>query len=230
MKWLVAGVVLLVLLVAGDRVAEEMAERAVAGALRAELSGDLDIEVDGVPYLTQALAGRYDRVRVAAPEVPQAGIRVRDFTAVLSGVQLDAGDAVRGSVTSVPVDLLRGQGLLGYDDLEQAAGTAGTAGLDLSADGELLRVSGPLSFLGQQVTATAVSDVRVEGGELLATAQRFEVDGQEVPAGVADALREQLDLRLPVPALPYDLQLEDLDVGPDGVTVRGSARDLVLGG
>ena len=65
----VAAVVLLLLVVTGvvvDRVAVGFAEREVAEQLAAQeaLSGEPDVDVRGFPFLTQALAGRYEEVRI----------------------------------------------------------------------------------------------------------------------------------------------------------------------
>lgn len=222
---LVVALVLLVALVAADRVAEQVAEGRVADQLRAELGAEPEVEVEGLPFLTQALRGRYGRVRVAAEQVPGGGVVVRRFAARLSDLRLPPGQALRGRVDAIPVSQLQGSALVAYDDLEAAAGTPG---LQLSAEGDLLRVTGRATLLGQDVEASAVSDVRLDGDVLAVSAQRFELAGRPVPEAVGAALRDRFDLRLPVPDLPYGVRLDGLQVLPDGVRVSGVAQDVVL--
>ena len=63
---LVVLVLLLGLLLLADRLAVELAEDAVAGevAEKGALRGTPEVEIAGFPFLSQALAGRYDDVRV----------------------------------------------------------------------------------------------------------------------------------------------------------------------
>lgn len=225
MRWLVAGLVLLLaLLVAADRAAEQVTERVVARQLRGELGATPQVEFDGL-FLPQAVRGRFGRVRVQADAVRREGLPVREFSASLSGLRVAAADAVRGEVDRVPVEQLRGRAVLAYDDLERLSGARG---LQLSGSAGRLRLSGPVAVFGLEGTATALSEVRLEGDQLVVRAEELAVDGEQVPDEVARALRGELDLRLPVPPLPYDLRLDDLDVTAAGIAVSGSARDVVL--
>lgn len=220
MRLLVAGVVLLALLVAGDRGAEQLAEGVLAGELEGELGARPDVEIDGFPFLTQALRGRYDRLQVTADRVDRAGVPVLDVAATLSGVQVPLSDAVSGAVDSVPVQGLRVRGLVTYDALERLAGDRG---IELAAEGAEVRVSGTVRVLGDEVPASALSSLRLEGDTVVLTARTLEVGGAEPTGQVAGALSGRLDVAVPLPALPYGVRLSAVESGPDGVTVTGTA-------
>jgi len=224
-KLLVALVVLLLLLVGADRVAEQVAEGRIADQLAADLSSTPQVEVGGFPFLTQALSGRYRTITVSGDSASRDGVRISDFTADLSGVQVPLSDALGGRVSDVPVDRLRGTALITYADF---ARSADVRGLELSPDGDQVRVTGPLSVLGQDLTVTALSDVALEGEQVLLTAQSFEVNGSPVSSVVSGALSGRLDLRVDVDELPYDLRLTDVETGERGIELSGTARDVVL--
>jgi len=223
-KWLVGLLVLVALLVGADRVAEHVAAGVLADRLQTELGSRPTVEIDGFPFLTQAVGGSYQRLRVSAPVVRREGLSLRDFSATLTGVHVALGDALGGSLSAVPVDRLDAGALVAYDDLTQLAGP----GLRLAGDPNGVRVTGRVAALGRQVDVSAVSSVALAGDTLVVTAGRLTVDGVAVTGPLAAALRGRLDLRVPLPALPYGVRLASLVAGPQGITVSGSARSVVL--
>ena len=224
MKWLVGLLVVLALLVGADRVAEHVAAGVLADRLQTELGGRPTVEIDGFPFLTQAVGGSYQRLRVSAPVVRHEGLSLRDFSATLTGVHVALGDALGGSLSAVPVDRLDASALVAYDDLTQLAGP----GLRLAEDPNGVRVTGRVAALGRQVDVSAVSSVALVGDALVVTAGQLTVGGVAVTGPLAAALRGRLDLRVPLPALPYGVRLASLGAGPQGITVSGSARSVVL--
>ena len=224
MKWLVGLLVLVALLVGADRVAEHVAAGVLADRLQTELGSRPTVEIDGFPFLTQAVGGSYQRLRVSAPVVRREGLSLRDFSATLTGVHVALGDALGGSLSAVPVDRLDAGGLVAYDDLAQLAGP----GLRLAGDPNGVRVTGRVAALGRQVDVSAVSSVALAGDTLVVTAGQLTVGGVAVTGPLAAALRGRLDLRVPLPALPYGVRLASLVAGPQGITVSGGARSVVL--
>ena len=225
MKLLLALLVLGALLVGADRVAEQVAERALAEQLEAELGTRPTVEIAGFPLLTQALRGRYDELRVAAPRAREGAVTVEDLSATLRGAQVPLGDALGGAVDAVPVEELAATGVVTYAQLEALAGAGD---LELAHDPQGVRVRGSVRVLGRTVTASAVSSVALDGDTLVVRATRLDVEGARPPAAVERALRDRLDLRLPLPPLPYDVTLREVSPGPRGITVSGTARDVVL--
>jgi len=219
--------VLLVLTAVADRVGALLAGRVVAGQLQsaAGLPEQPDVDVRGVPFLTQALAGRYERVEVRATGVPAGELTVTELTATLTGAQVPLEDVLSGAVEEVPVEVIEAQVLLSYDVLSRRSGDRQ---LTVRPDGDRVRVQGSVRVLGQTLAATAVSTVTVEGGALVVSAQEFEVGNEAADAALTRALRGRLDLRIPVSDLPYGLRLQSIAVQSDGVALSALARDVVL--
>jgi hypothetical protein len=220
--------VLAVLAVVADRVAVRVVQDVVAA--RVQSAGALPaapaVEVRGFPFLTQALRGRYDDVVVRASRVPAGTLTVESFVAQLSGVRVPLSDAVQGTVTSVPVDGLTARAVLTYADMTAAVAERGLR--VTAAGGGLVRVTGSLRVLGRELEASAVSRATLEGGEVVLTAERFEVGNAAADALVSRALGDRLDVRVAVGELPYGLALTGVRVGGDGVLLDAQAAATVL--
>jgi len=227
----VRALLVVVLLLAGltvlaDRVAVGIAEDRVADQLAGKggLVGTPDVDIAGFPFLTQAVRGRYDDVRIAldAAELGQpAGTRA-DVS--LRGVHVPLKAALAGSVTEVPVDRVDGTATLSYDLL--AAELAGDATLEREGDG--LRVSRTVEVLGTSLPVTAAGTVALDGNQLVIDVERAAGAGVELPGFLVDRVSDLLDLRYTVPELPFGLQLTGVAPGPRGVEVRVEATDAVL--
>src|SRR5215210_4937958 len=128
MRALVAVVLLLgVLFVIADRVGVAVAEDQVADRIaeQGSLPGPPEVDIAGFPFLTQALSGRYDEVRIAltAADLDQPEGTGADIA--LRGVEVPLSDVVAGSVRQVPVDRVDGTATLSYALLSAQLGPAG---------------------------------------------------------------------------------------------------------
>lgn len=226
-RFLIFLIFLLLLLVVGDRVAAGFAARAVASELRsaAELPKPPGVDISGVPFLTQAAAGRYQRMDVRAERVPAGGLTFSELTATLTGVRVPLSDVLAGDVGEVPVEAIDARVLLAYDALSRRSGDRR---LTVTSVGDRLRVTGSVRVAGRDVEATATSALSLEGEDLVVTAEGFEVGNAAADALLTRALRGRLDLRIAVGELPYGLMLRSVEVEPSGVALRASARDVVL--
>ncbi len=225
---LVALVVLLALVLVVDRAGAALAARAVAEQARAGagLRAAPEVSIGGFPFLTQALAGRYDRVTVTASDVPAGELEVAGFEATLTGVEVPLRDALSGAVTEVPVSGVRARVLVAYEELTRRSGDRS---LTVRPAGDRVRVTGRVEVLGQRLSASAVSRVTVDGGALVVTAESYEVGNRTADALLTRALGGRLDLRVPVEDLPYGLQVSGVEVTVDGVAVGATAGPTVLG-
>ena len=216
------------LLVVFDRVAVHVAEGRVAEqiASRGELAATPDVDIAGVPFLTQAAAGTYRdiRVRLTADELGQpAGTRA-DIS--LHGVHVPLSDVISGSVQQIPVDRVDGTATLSYALLAEQLG-GDTA---LAAEGGGIRVTRTVQVLGYDVPLTAVGSVELDGQDVVIDVAQASAGGAPLPPAVVRRAADLLDLRYPVPALPFGLQLTSVRPGAEGVDVRVRATDTVLSG
>lgn len=221
-----ALLVILVLLVAADRIAVLVAERLVAAQLQSigGLSTRPDVSLRGVPFLTQAVTGRYDDIEVSARGVTAGGTRFSDFTADLRGARLPLSAAVSGSVSQVPVERLNARVVVSYADLQKQLTDRR---LSLSPAGDLLRVTGTIDVLGRTVSASALSSVSVRGADVVVTAQRFELNGRPNAAFTA-AGKGRFDFVVRIGTLPYGLRLTTVTVRPEGLVATAAATGVVL--
>lgn len=222
-------VVVLVLLLVADRAGAAYAEGAIADDVQGTtvLDSPPDVEVTGFPFLTQALAGRYDRIEVRATDVPADGLALSRFEATLRGVHAPLSDVVSDDLEEIPVESITARALVPYEELTQRYEDRE---LVVEPEGDdRLRLTGRLRVFGQTLAAVAVSRVEVEDGDIVIVAEEIglgeEGGGNDV---LTQALREQLDLRVPVEDLPYDLTVTGAEVRPDGVALRAEASDVVL--
>jgi hypothetical protein len=219
-------VVLSVLLVVADRVGVAVASRVVASKLRssAQLKTDPSVNIRGFPFLTQAISGRYDDIDVSATDLARGGVRLSRLEVSLRGVRLTVSQALSGNVSAVPVEGITASVIVTYADIAKL-GTL--TGITVAPVGSHVRVTAHLTVLGQTVTATSDSTVRLEGRFIVITAQKVTVLGQS--SGMFNsALAGRLDLRVPVGNLPYGLALTGVHVSSGGLVLSARAGPTVI--
>jgi len=225
---LVVLVLLVGLAVLVDRVGVGIAEDRVARlvAERGQLAGQPDVRIEGFPFLTQAVAGRYEDVRIsltaddlAQPEGTRADVSLR-------GVEVPLSDVLSGSVQEVPVERVEGTATLSYELLSEELGP----GTTLTWAGDQLRVEHTVEVAGVTVPLTATGTVRLDGDELVIDVDDATSAGVDVPDFVVDRASDLLDLRYGIPELPFGLEVTGVAPTADGVDVAVEATDTVLRG
>ena len=220
-------VLMLGLVLLADRVAVGVAEDRVASELAAQggLAGTPEVDITGFPFLTQALAGRYDDVRISLtaaqlgqPEGTRADVALR-------GVEVPLSAVLAGSVREVPVARIDGTATLSYPLLASALGADTT----LAPEGDGLRITRTVELFGRTVPLTAVGQVTLDGSEVVVDVEEAAGAGVELPGFLVDRADELLDLRYAVPALPFGLRLTSVTPAADGVVVGVAADDTVIG-
>ena len=223
---LVVALLLLGLLVVGDRVAVGFAEDKVATEIAAKggLQGTPEVDITGFPFLTQAIGGRYDDVRISltAAELGQPEGTRADIA--LHGVRVPLSAVLSGSVSEVPVDRIDGTATLSYALLSaQLEGDT-----TVTREGSGLRITRTVELLGQTVPLTAAGTVTLDGNDLVVDVQQVAGAGVEVPEWLLSRATGLLDLRYTVPALPFGLKLTSVTPADDGVELGLEAADTVL--
>lgn len=159
MKLLAVLVVLGMLAVLGDLVAEETAEGRFEERLSASIAGadEVEVEFHGRPFLLQALAGEIDGLNLMLPSVQRDGIEVEDVELELETVRFSPADLAEGS-GDIRIGAGGGRGTVTQHGLNRA--------LEREVPAGKVRLDpGSVTFraAGQQVP---VSSVSVEDGEL----------------------------------------------------------------
>lgn len=218
----IALVVLLLLLVAADRIGVVVAQRAAAQTLQSsqDLPREPSVAIAGFPFLTQLAARDLTKVTVDAGDVPvgESGRRftVSRLTVVLHDLtatgDLQTFRAQRGSATAT----------VSYAELSRALGV----GLSY-AGRDRVRASVSVTLAGQTLNGSVTASVRVADGALSFVDAAVSSGGDALPEQASAALAQALDLSLPLSGLPFGLRLRSLEATRAGVEVSLTARDLV---
>jgi LmeA-like phospholipid-binding len=228
--WLIALVALVAVLVVGDRVAAAVAENTAASwlATHAPVSGKPTVAVHRFPFITQALRGRYDDVEVTSDSVTVGKVQDAKVDAHLRGAHLALGDVFGGTIHNLPCDQVDGTLTVPYSEL---ARLSGVPELTVSQQGNAVTVTAPLQIPDTDTTVrvTATGQVRVDGQTLRVQAGDVSVSGVDVPQAARDQLAGMLSVSVPVPPLPYGLQLRGITATSSGVALDGAASNVVLG-
>jgi hypothetical protein len=227
-------VVVLLLLVAADRVAWYVAEKGVAQAVQdsEDLKQRPDVSIGGVPFLTQAWSGTYEDVEVTFEDFPAAqGVTVDKLDAHLHGVHVPRQDIVDRSVRSAPVDRAEATAWVGFDALNTATSKqvatddlkvtygAGKAADRLAVTGTYHGQAGDLQLQGE-------ARLEVQDGALVVT---LVPESLNVPPAVRDAVARLIGVTYKLPKLPFGFEAKGVAVGTEGVQVTATAKDVVLG-
>ena len=130
-------------------------------------------------------------------------------------------------MAQVPVERIEATVLLSYEDLARRAGDREVT-VSPAPEGDRVRVRGSVQLLGQELSAVAVSRVTLEDGEVVVTAESYEVGNRVADGILTRVLRDRLDFRFRLDGLPYALQVDAVQVQPEGVRVETTATDTVI--
>ena len=222
---MIAVLVLLGLAVAADRVLVVLTEDLLADTIQEEgqLPGEPDISIEGFPFLTQAINGRYDSVRVGV-DVEALGLPPGATADIrLVGAQVPLSSVFSGSISSVPVEKVLGTVTFPFDYIGEQLG-----GATVTRDGSGLRVETTVSLFGQDFQVAATAELALIGREVALTASNVEGFGADLPDEVTAVVLDLLDLSLPVPELPFGLVFTGIQVVGDGMRVVAEGNDIVL--
>jgi hypothetical protein len=206
-RLVVVLLVLVAVLAVLDRVGAKAAERAVAEQVQQDqqLAVRPDVSINGFPFMTQLVAGDYDEVDVTVHDIGAAGfVHVARLTAHLHGARVPLGDVINQDVDRIPVDRATAEVVIDFGALNEFL--AGKSVRLSAAEGSKVHVAATVA--GAEVDADV--PVTIEPDALVLT----------LPGGV--------DVRLPMPDLPFGVRLQAVQVDGEGLVVTGSARDFAL--
>jgi hypothetical protein len=209
-RLVVVVLVIVGLLVVADRVAVVAAQRVVAQRIEADqqLSQQPKVSINGFPFLTQALAGRYDHVTLTLRDVRAHSLPVHTLTVDLHGVHVPLSAVTSGHVSRVPVDKATATILLSYDDVNSYL-SSDHLNVGAGADGQV-KVTGNVTAAGHSVSASASGRVDVRGSDLVV------------------AVGQGLNFTIPLGGLPFQIALVGAKATKAGIEVQATASGLVL--
>ncbi|NES15678.1 MULTISPECIES: DUF2993 domain-containing protein [Micromonospora] len=225
------------LLVVADRLAAGAAERAIADQVEQEVakqdatSAPPKVDVAGFPFLTQVLAGKYQHISIVltdvqgkvqgdAVDVPRLDVDARNVKASLDTLRSRQGD-----VTAETVD---GRGTVTYDSL---AKLLDRPGLKLGEQNGKLTVTAPVDVLGVKLTVHGTADVTVAGGKVALRFNELTAEGlPNLPLArqVLTNYAKGISIDVPLPELPFQLNVRKVEPKPDGLVVTADAKNVPI--
>ncbi|MBG0827569.1 DUF2993 domain-containing protein [Planomonospora sp. ID67723] len=224
-KLLVFLILLLVLAGILDRVAVAGVQREIAtrATARYDLAAPPEVTILGIPFLTQAIAGRYDEVKVDVGKLNVGGAQVSGVDATLYGVTAPLSDLLfHPERVDIRAERVVGAVVIPETTLNQRA----PRGIKVQAGESGLGVSGEITFLGQQVPAKATLRVEVIEGGL-----RFVPEKVTLGGGITVPDPERfITYKLPIGKLPFNLKITDVRPVSGGLQITAEAADVPLRG
>lgn len=224
---LILLVFVVLLLVAADRIGLVVAERTVASKVQSsqDLANRPAVHIEGIPFLTQVIANRYQAVRLDSDHLTVGAQDKR--------VALDALDArltgVRATkrFSGVTAERVTATARIGYPQLSQLLGIP----LGYQQGGRV-QTHKSVTVLGQTITGTVSAVVTVPGGDELGFSDvRVGVadTGVRLPQAAVNELTAVFSSQLSLAGLPYGLRVRQLDATSSGVAVTATATNVSLG-
>lgn len=229
-----------------DPILSARVEQAASARLSVPFTGGARLRLRHAPFLTQALRGRYREVHVVG-----TGLQLGEFgrvalDATLSDVHLPLRAVLSRRVDELPCGRVTGRMVAPY---EAVAGAAKIPGLRLAyRDGRvrataalpLTQLSGLIGLVGlgtlASLTGAAQQFTRIRGdavlfirnGDVCLRLENLDVGSLPITSLVASQLVRQFDVVIPLPPLPWGLQLTAITAEPHGLVLDAAAAGTVL--
>jgi hypothetical protein len=221
-KLLIGVAVLIVLLVAADRIGVAVAENQIAQRLQTaySLPAKPGVSITGFPFLTQVVVGDYGEIDVSVSQVPVGGATLHDLNVKLTGVHATVSQILSGSASMVTADQATGSAVVAFSTIEQRL----PHGFHLASGGKDLSVSGKVNYHGFRVPVTATVALRITGSGI-----RWTPENVTVPGGItlpASLVSTKLGGTIPIGALPLHLHLTSVHVTSGGVRIGAAASNV----
>jgi LmeA-like phospholipid-binding len=230
-RLVIALVVLVGVLVAADRIALVIAERATGKTV--QIAQDLDrapsVSVAGFPFLTQLVTGHFGKVTLSATDltVGQEGrtVRISTVRAVLRGVD------VARDLSSVRADTATATAAVSYPDLSTTLGVPVSFGGSTPDGVGRVTARKAVSIAGQELSGSVTAEVKIEGESLRFVSPVVTIDGAgstAVPQPVVDAFSSLFGDPLALSNLPFGLTVRSVTADREGVHITLAGSDVTF--
>ncbi|MER6951769.1 DUF2993 domain-containing protein [Nonomuraea sp. NPDC000554] len=219
-KLIIFLIVLIVLLVAVDRVAVAGVQRDLANRIAAatDLSGQPTVTIEGIPFLTQAISGHYPEVRFDLGTLTYGGVPVRNLQGAAYNVTAPLADVLQNRA-DIRAERLTVRGTLTSQTIDKFA----PKGVKISGNGRRLVASGEVAVGATKVKFNAEMRVEVVGNGIRLQAEKIE--------GVPDQLAGLVGYTIPFKGkLPFDVKVTGVRSVAGGLEFTAEATDVPLRG
>ena len=228
--------VLAVVLVGADFGARFVAQDRVGAALQGplQLSQPPEVDLHGFPFLTQALAGRYDDVELTGTGIRYGQLRDLTLSARLHGVTVPPDALLAGRVTTIPTNSVDAEARVGADDLGRLLrlDDVTVAPADAGDATSAIRLTSTVTVSGRSVPVTATASARLRGSRVTLALRDVQPGGAagSGAAGrvVAAAVRARLGSSVTVDTgpLPFGIRPTGVRAEEGALVLSGTAEDV----
>ena len=225
-------------LFAADRIGRSYAERIISDQVSDQVTSQKatsekpDVTIEGFPFLTQVLHGRYDEIKIDLADfsgptgkgdqkikIPLLDIRARDVQASIDTLR-SGGTIVAGTVSGT-----------GSIDYPQLIALINQPGLTLADKNGKLTGSAEVPALGQKLKVTGEAKLSVSNG--VVHVSFADIDSPDLPnlpgiKALVAGYVAKLGVDIAVPTLPLDLKVQQVQVLPDGLKFTAGASNVKL--
>jgi hypothetical protein len=223
---IIALVVLLVVLVAVDRLAAFYVQGRIASQIQDQgFPAKPTVSVKGFPFLTQVISRHFQEVQISSQNVKTGPVEIKSINATMSDVRMNSGYSA-GTVGS-----LAGTGVITFGSMKNAIGNlaGGQLGQAIGASGLTLKpvssdeVKASISLLGLFNASATWQIIRVNGHEI----KVHLVSNNGLPGSIINQAR---NINVPIPKLPLGMKIQSVVVTSAGITIRVTGHDVAFGG
>ena len=217
---LIVAVLLVGLLVVADRVGLYIAERSAGSTIQSSqgLRDRPDVDIAGLPFLTQLAAGEFDEITVTATDVPLGSdaraLQISRVRVVLHTITV-ARDFSRVHAADATATAR-----ITFAELGQALD------VDLSYAGNgRIRASKTVTVAGTSIKGAMTTQPRLVNGALGFARTAVDGGGPLIDA-LASTLGQVFDVSLPLQGIPFKIRVRALQVDAQGVLVTLTGSNL----
>ncbi|GAA0506130.1 hypothetical protein GCM10011581_47900 [Saccharopolyspora subtropica] len=259
-KLAIALVILIGLLVAADFGAAAFAEYQVAKRMAAQLQlrETPDVRINGFPFLTQAVAGDYRDVQVAANAVHVAQFNELGIEADLHHARVSTAEVLAGTADRITVDQLTGRVKLRASDIARIIGiqdlTINPALKDALADEDgnispadeqlaagtddtkaVVQLDGTVNIAGSDNKVRVIAVLSLVGDTMQIEPRKLDLNNSalgpiELPEIFEQSVLRQFSTTLDPGALPFQLQPTAVRAERGALVIEGTADNVTISG
>lgn len=225
---LLVGVLVAIGLYLGDAYVLRRTERAAAGELQGQLGTPTApaVDIEGRPFLTQAVGRRLRTVHVVADDVGTASTGSNVTTVPVQHVDLVLSDVTTTDwYQTMKARRVDGTALLAYSDL----GTLSSVPLTYAGGGRL-QAEQKVTIIGANLTATVTGTPQLDVGAQTITLgdPQISLGSVNIPQGTADALLRTIVKPIQVDGLPFGLTLSSVSAEDDALHAGLQGGDVTF--
>ncbi|MEU0569148.1 DUF2993 domain-containing protein [Nonomuraea sp. NPDC005983] len=222
MRRLIVLLIALVALLIIDRVAVASVERDLANRIAAapNFSGTPTVSIEGIPFLTQAVSGRYPEVRFNLGTFTYGGVPVRNLRGAAYDVTAPLADVLQNQA-HIQAGRVSISGTLTRATIDKYA----PSGVKIGGNGRRLTASGEVTIGANKVKFNAEMRVEVADGRIKLQADK--IQGVPVPDRIAQLISYPIPFKVD---LPFDVKLIGVRSLPEGLEFSAEAFDVPIRG